>query len=86
MIDTQRFEALLEDLSETIEDLEIGFRDKDHLTHLHTELYSIFEEAQCSETEEDNLSEENELLKRLLTVYLSHEDKQYLNIKYDLDL
>ena len=33
----------------------------------------------------ERLSEENEVLKQLLSAYLSHEDKQYIKIKYDLE-
>lgn len=34
----------------------------------------------------DELERQNEVLRNLLTVYLSHEDKQYIRIKYDIDL
>lgn len=35
--------------------------------------------------ENERLTEENEVLKHLLTAYLSHEDKQYIKIKYGIE-
>ena len=37
-------------------------------------------------TEIQRLEDENEVLKQLLTAYLSYEDKQYIRIKYGIDL
>lgn len=84
MVDVQRFEALLEALESEIEDLPDG-SVKENLTDISSALYSIFEDASL-EGDADKISEENEILKQLLTVYLSHEDKQYIRIRYDIDL
>ena len=34
----------------------------------------------------NDLEKENEVLKNLLTAYLSYEDKQYIRIRYGIDL
>ena len=83
MIDLQRFEGLLESLIDEILLLHDGSA-KSNLETIHSALYSIFEEV--SLTDIDKCLEENEVLRNLLTAYLSHEDRQYIRIKYDIDL
>ena len=46
---------------------------------------SILELLELQE-ENERLTEENEVLRNLLVAYLSHEDRQYIRIKYDIDL
>ena len=82
VIDTQRFEGLLEALDNEIEDLPSG-SVKENLTDISSALYGIFEDISLVDV--DKVTEENEVLKQLLTAYLSHEDKQYIKIKYDID-
>lgn len=45
-------------------------------------------EIQIRELEEEieRLDDENTLLRNLLTAHLSYEDKQYIRIKYGIDL
>lgn len=86
MVDTQRFEGLLESLGNEIDDLEVGFSTKDNLTNIFQGLYSIFEEVNCAESELERLTEENEILKQILADRISYEDKQYFRIKYGIDL
>lgn len=83
MIDLQRFECLLESLNSEIETLPDD-SVRSNLETIHDALYRIFEDVSLSDT--DRVAEENEVLRNLLTVYLSHEDKQYIRIKYDIDL
>lgn len=83
MIDTQRFEGLLEALDSEVEDLPSG-SVKENLTDISSALYGIFEDVSLDDV--DKIKEENEVLKQLLTVYLSYEDKQYIRIKYDIEL
>lgn len=86
MVDTQRFEGLLEALGNEIDDLEVGYSTKSNLTNILQGLCSIFEEIQCSETDAESIIEENEVLKRLLSDHLSYEDKMYYRLKYNMDL
>lgn len=44
------------------------------------------EEFEALQEEFEALQEENEVLKRLLTAYLSYEDKLYIRLKYGIDL
>lgn len=83
MIDTQRFEALLEALNNEIEELPEG-SVKENLFDIHSALYSIFEDVSLVDT--DKVTMDNEVLKQLLTAYLSYEDKQYIRIKHGIDL
>ena len=82
MTDTQRFEGLLEALDREIEELPDG-SVKENLTDISSALYSIFEDVSLDDV--DKIKEENEVLKQLLTAYLSPEDKRYIRIKYDLE-
>ena len=43
-------------------------------------------ELQDLRDELQELTKENQILKDLLTAYLSYEDRQYIRIKYDLDI
>lgn len=43
-------------------------------------------ELQDLRDEVQRLEDENQVLKQLLTAYLSYEDRQYIRIKYDLEL
>lgn len=83
MVDIQRFEALLEALDKEIEELPQG-SVKNNLIDIHSGLYSIFEDVSLIDF--DEITEEVRTLKRLLTAYLSYEDKQYIRIKYGIDL
>ena len=83
MIDTQQFEGLLEALENEIEELPSG-SVKENLTDISSALYGIFEDVSLDDV--DKIKEENEILKQLLTAYLSHEDKQYIRIRHDIEL
>lgn len=83
MVNVQRFEGLLEALESEIEDLPDG-SVKENLTDISSALYGIFENVSLEDV--DKISKENEILKQLLTAYLSHEDKQYIRLRYDIDL
>ena len=83
MIDIQHFEALLEALDGEIETLPEGSM-KENLTDISSALYGIFEDVSIVDT--DKISMDNEVLKQLLSAYLSYEDKRYIRIKHDIDL
>ena len=82
MTDIQRFEGLLEALDREIEDVPEG-ATKENLIDISSALYSIYEDVESVDT--DKITEENEVLRQLLTAYLSHEDKQYIKIKYGIE-
>ena len=83
MVDLQGFEGLLESLNSEIETLPDG-AVRSNLETIHDALYRIFEDV--SLVDSDKLTEENEVLRNLLTAYLPSEDRQYIRIKYDIDL
>lgn len=83
MVDLQQFEGLLESLNNEILLLHDG-STKSNLETIHDALYNIFEEIDL--TEIDRCVNENEVLRNLLVAYLSHEDRQYIRIKYGIDL
>lgn len=83
MVDIQRFEGLLEALDNEIEELPED-SVKENLADISSALYGIYEDVAIADI--DKVIEENEVLRNLLTAYLSYEDKQYIRIKHDIDL
>ena len=83
MVDLEQFEGLLESLNSEIETLP-NDSVRSNLETIHDGLYRIFEDVSLVDT--DKVTEENEVLRQLLTAYLSYEDRQYIRIKYDIDL
>lgn len=47
---------------------------------------NILEELRLVEEELDAVMDENDLLRQLLTSYLSEDDKLYIRIKYNIEL
>lgn len=83
MVDVTQFEGLLEALSNEIDELPQGSA-KENLMSIHSALYGIFEEVSMDDTE--TLEREHTIMKALLEDRLSHEDKVYYRIKYNIDL
>ena len=84
MIDTQRFEGLLEALDSEIDAVRYNAEPNlGNLEDIYSALYSIFEEVSLVDV--DKITEEHEVLKRLLANHLSYEDKMYYRLKYDID-
>ena len=85
MIDVQRLETVLEHLNNEISELPDS-ATKSNLEGTYDALYDIFEDVLVGEDDVETLKEENRVMRNLLTAYLSPEDKQYIRIKYDLEL
>lgn len=83
MIDEREFEALLEGLQGEIDDLPAS-NTKSNLEAIHDALYGIFEEVALLDVSTER--EENKILKSLLADRLSYEDKQYIRLKYDIEV
>jgi hypothetical protein len=83
VVDTQRFEGLLEALDNEIEDLPEGSM-KENITDISSALYSIFEDVSLDDT--DKIKEENEVLKEYLADRLTYEEKQYIKIKHGIEV
>lgn len=83
MIDETRLEALLESLDSEIQELPESTA-RDNLIDISSALYGIFEDIMLADVEKTK--QENEVLRQLLTAYLSYEDKLYIRFKYEVDL
>ena len=87
MVDTDKFERLLEALDDEIEEIDEG-STKENLKDISNALYGIYEDVSCMCYQHETLKDsddENAILKELLKPYLSDSDKLYYSIKYGID-
>lgn len=82
-IDNDMFERVLDSFSSTIDDVEDAVL-RSNLQDIHDSLYTICENIDIDVM--NNIVDENEVMRDILKQVLSHEQKQYIRLKYNIDI
>ena len=82
-MDNNEFECLLDEFSNILMDIKDAAL-RSNLMGILDSLYCVYEQIDLEEL--DRVKNENEIMLHILEQVLSYEQKQYVRIKYDIDI